>query len=135
MPPGKMERSTFLAILAVATAGVLAVYGQTLGYGFRDDDYHTARPWTGPELLQVLHGSWDPTRIEVVFYRPLTAWWYALRFEMFGLNAPAQHALSIAGMILCSCLAGLFAWRETGASRPAILAAGLYAIHPAMVYS
>lgn len=122
-------------IFFVATVATLAAYVQTLGFGFRYDDYHVLRPASGAELAQVLHGSWDPTQIESAFYRPITAWWYALRFELFGLNAVAQHAVSLAGMIACAALVGLFVWRETESCRAAVLAAGIYAVHPSLAYS
>jgi hypothetical protein len=122
-------------IFIVALITTLAVYAHTLRFGFRYDDYHVLRPATTAELLQVLHGSWDPTQIESAFYRPLTAWWYALRFALFGLNAVAQHAVSLAGMILCAVLVGLFVRRETESDRAALLATGLYAVHPTLAYS
>jgi len=121
--------------ITIAIAGTLAAYAQTLHFGFRYDDYHVLRPTTTAELGQVLHGSWDPTQIESAFYRPLTAWWYALRFQLFGLNAVAQHAISIAGMIVCAVLTGLFVWRETESGRTALFATALYAVHPSLAYS
>ena len=132
---GADVRLTFAAVAAIAAAGVIAGYGHTLGYGLRYDDYHTVRPWTLGELLQVLHGTWDPTGIEPVFYRPLSAWWYAVRFQLFGLDAVLPHAISLLGMILCAFLLGVFVWREQVGPRAALFAAGIYAIHPALVYA
>ncbi|HKW03646.1 MAG TPA: glycosyltransferase family 39 protein [Vicinamibacterales bacterium] len=130
-----MRKTTPGVIIIVALLTTLAAYAHTLRFGFRYDDYHVLRPATTAELLQVLHGSWDPTQIESAFYRPLTAWWYALRFELFGLNAVAQHAVSLAGMILCAGLVGLFVRRETESDRAALFATGLYAVHPTLAYS
>lgn len=123
------------ALLAAALAAVLAAYGETLTFGFHYDDYHFARPWTAVELRQVFRGSWDPTGIESVFYRPLSAVWFAWRFEIFGLNAAAQHALTLAGMVCCSWMLGLFVWRETGRRWTGVSAAVLYAIHPSLPYA
>jgi len=125
----------FLGIILMAIAATLAAYAHTLGFGFRYDDYHVLRPASSAELVQVLHGSWDPTHIESAFYRPITAWWYALRFELFGLNAVAQHMVSLVGMIACAVLVGLFVWRETESRRAAMLAAGIYGVHPSLAYS
>ncbi len=130
-----MTRRLPVLLALLAAAVVFAAYVKTLGFGFRYDDYHFARPWTTGELLQVLHGSWDPTRIEPEFFRPVAAWWYALRFALFGLNGQAQHAVSLAGMALAATLCGLFVWREVGSARAAAFATALYAIHPALVYS
>jgi 4-amino-4-deoxy-L-arabinose transferase-like glycosyltransferase len=91
------------------------------------------RPWSTAELLQVLHGSWDPSGIESSFYRPLTVYLYALRFGVFGLNGVAQHAISLIGMAICAVLAGVFVERETESRRAGLIAAGLYAIHPGFV--
>ena len=124
-----------IAIVVIAVTATFAAYAPTLHFGFRYDDYHVLRPATTAELVQVLHGSWDPTQIESAFYRPVTAWWYALRFELFGLNAVAQHALSLAGMIACAVLVGLFVWRETESRRAALFATALYAVHPSLAYS
>jgi len=118
-----------------AAALVLLVYWRTLWFEFYWDDYHMVRPWTTAEVRHVLTRSWDPTRIEAVFYRPLASLWYAARFQLFGLNGAPQHAVSIAGMIVAAYLAGWFVLRETGRTRPAIIAAAIYALHPAFVYS
>ena len=63
------------------------VHRETLHYGFDYDDYHFLRPYTPAEVLATFHGPWDLTGIEVKFYRPLTIVLYAVRFELFGLNA------------------------------------------------
>src|SRR5262249_52087629 len=60
---------------------------------------------------------------------------FALRFELFGLNGVAHHVVSLAGMIVCAWLAGLFAWRELASARAGVVATILYAIHPAFAYS
>jgi hypothetical protein len=122
-------------LLGVALASVLAVYGDTVAYGFHYDDYHFARPWNAVELGRVFHGSWDPTGIESAFYRPLSALFFAARFEIFGLNATAQHALSLAAMALCAWMLGMFVWRETGTRWTGVAATALYAIHPSMAYA
>ena len=131
----ELRKKTPGVIFAIAFAGVAAAYWKTLAFGFQYDDYHFVRPWTWAEWLQTLHGSWDPTKIESDFYRPITAAWFALRFELIGLNGVAAHAISLAAMIACACLAGLFVRRETQSDRAALFGAGLYAIHPAFAYS
>ncbi len=130
-----MRKITPGIIFSVAILATLAAYTRTLDFGFRYDDYHVLRPASSAELVQVLHGSWDLTQIESAFYRPITAWWYALRFELFGLNAVAQHMVSLVGMIACAALVGLFVWRETESRRAAVLAAGIYGVHPSLAYS
>lgn len=119
----------------MAALAVTCAYGLTTGFGFRYDDYGVLRPWTSAEAIGVLYKSWDPTGIEPQFYRPLSALWYALRFPLFGLNAKALHLVSLAGMVLCSVMAGLFVWTETRRPYAAAMATFLYAVHPVFVYS
>ena len=47
----------------------------------------------------------------VKFYRPLTIVLHAIRFELFGLNAVAHHAMSLA---LFALAAGLVGWLVYG---------------------
>jgi hypothetical protein len=127
---------TFWATLAaIAVGGVGVAYGATLFGELAYDDYFLTRPWRWIELERVWHGTWDPTRISVRFYRPITAWMYAGRFELFGLHGVPQHALSLLGMATCAVLAGLFVWRETENRRAATLTTLIYAIHPSMAYA
>src|SRR5258705_40848 len=118
-----------------AASGVTWAYASTAGFGFRYDDYGVVRPWTATEVRRVLDHSWDPTGIEPNFYRPLAAWWYALRFSVFGLNATAQHLVSLTGLTVCALWAGLFVWRETNRAYATAIATLLYVIYPAFVYS
>jgi hypothetical protein len=124
-----------IVLLAVSLASVLAVYGDTTGFGFHYDDYHFARPWTAAEVGSTFAGSWDPSRIESPFYRPLTASWYALRFEIFGLNAFAQRVVTLIGLTAAVWMLGLFVWRESRQRWTAVAATALYGIHPAMPYA
>jgi hypothetical protein len=134
-PAASVPRRLSLLLALIAAAGALTVYAQTIGYGFRWDDYHMVHPWTMKELLRVLHSQWDPTKVEVPFYRPVTDWFYALRFELFGWNGAAQHALSVLGIAVCAWMTGRFVLRETGRPITAAFAAAIYALHPAFIYS
>ena len=96
---GRTNRAGTVRIIlpVLAAAAVAAAYWKTLTFGFQYDDYHFVRPWTWGEWAQTLHGSWDPTKIESDFYRPLTAAWFALRSEPVSrrTNTPASHAHAI----------------------------------------
>lgn len=127
---------TFTAAAAlVAALGVLVVYGGHIFVGFYYDDYHFVRPWSTLELRRVWFGSWDPLGIEAVFYRPLTAWWLASRFWLFGVNAAAMHLVSVAGHAVCATLVAWFVRRERVSTTVALLGAWLYAIHPVFPYA
>ena len=121
-------------VVLPAIAGVALVYGSRVDTGLFYDDFFLVRPWTAAELRRVFYGSWDPTGVSVLFFRPLTSWLYAARFEVLGVNTAAMHFVSLVGHGLCAVLAAWFLRRE-GASRVlASFAAWLYAIHPILPF-
>jgi hypothetical protein len=119
----------------VAAAGALLVYGGQIDTGLYYDDYHFLRPVHELELRRVWFGSWDPTGIESPFFRPITAWLFALRFWLFGLNTQALHALSLTGHVLCAAGVGWFLRREGAPGGVGLFGAWLYAIHPLFPYA
>jgi hypothetical protein len=124
-----------LPVVAVAACGTAFVYGATLGYGLYYDDYHFVRPWTRAELLRTWTGTWDPQGVESLFYRPLTAAWFALRFVLFGANTWALHLVTLTGHAACAVLLGWFVRREGAPRWVSLLGVALYAVHPALPYS
>jgi hypothetical protein len=115
-----------------AIAASCALHFHTTGFGFDYDDYHLLRPYSGAEVLRAFAGSWDPTGVEVAFYRPLTTAFYAARFWVLGFDAFAYHLL---GLVLFGLAAGLFglAIAALTDSTPAgLLGVLMYVVHPAM---
>ena len=86
-------------------------------------------------MLRAFHGPWDAAGIERPYYRPLTIAFYAARFEIFGINATAQHALSLVLFGAVATLAGWFVVRLSGSAAMAVLTVLFYIVHPAMPYS
>jgi len=127
--------SLVLALATAAGIGIALAYGWMGDVGFHYDDFHLVRPWSAIEWRRAWLGSWDPTGIEPVFYRPLTAAWYAVRFHWFALNATAMHALSLVGHAACAMLLGWLLRREGATVRLAAFGAWTYAVHPAMPYA
>ncbi|HJR61482.1 MAG TPA: hypothetical protein VJ813_18890 [Vicinamibacterales bacterium] len=125
---------TAVAVI-VAAAGALLVYGGQIDTGLYYDDYHFLRPVHELELRRVWFGSWDPTGIESPFFRPITAWLFALRFWAFGLNTLALHAVSIAGHVLCAACVGWLLRREGAPTGVSLMGAWLYAVHPLFPYA
>jgi hypothetical protein len=124
-----------LTYALLAAAGVFLMYAPTLHYGFDYDDYHFVRPYSPGEVRAAFAGPWDPSGIEVPFFRPLTVALYAARFHFFGLNAEAHHAVSLFLFAAVVLLFGM--WVRAMLSS---VAAGLFGIlvlivHPAMPYS
>ena len=130
---GRLLRLAAIAATAITAAFVL--YGATLHYGFHYDDYYFIKPYSRAEVLATFSDSWDHSGIMVPFYRPLTIAFYALRFDLFGLNAVAHHAVSLTLFALCATLAGALAARMTGMTLAGVIAALTFAVHPAMPYA
>lgn len=121
--------------MVIAALGTFLLYAHTLEYGFDYDDYAFTRPFPSAEVRAAFAGPWDPTGIQVPFYRPLTITFYAARFELFGLNSRAHHALSLAMFALAAALCGAFAWGAARRALAAVLATLFFVVHPAMPYS
>jgi hypothetical protein len=124
-----------LAVFLVALLGSAAIYRATIDYGFTYDDYHQFRPYTSHEVVAAFHGSWDPTGIEVAFYRPLTVAFYAARFAVLGPDARASHCLSLLLFGIAAALLGLFLLRLFDRLLPAIIGTTVFLAHPAMPYA
>jgi hypothetical protein len=129
------SRAAIAAVLAAAAIGIALAYGGRVDIGFFYDDYHLVRPWSPAQWRRAWLGTWDPTGIEPVFYRPLTASLYAVRFSLFALNATALHVVSVLGHGLCAVLVGWFLRREGAAVWLAAFGAWLYAVHPSLPYA
>jgi hypothetical protein len=134
--PGTKSRLPSIILYAVLAAViVIPMHAMTLQYGFDWDDYHFVRPLSAAEIRSTFTGPWDPSGIEVRFYRPLTAVFYAVRFHFFGLNAEAYHALSLVMFWLAAALFGLLARALLGSNAGGALAIATFAVHPAMPYA
>jgi hypothetical protein len=124
-----------LAVIALAGLATWIVHGETLHYGLDYDDYHFLRPYSRAEVLATFQGPWDLSGVMVKFYRPLTIVFYAARFELFGLNAPAHHATSLALFSLVAILTGWLAHGFTGRATASVVAVLAVVCHPPMPYS
>ena len=122
-------------LLAVTLAAVLFTYARTLGFDLIWDDYVALRPRSAAELWGVWHGSWDPRHIWPVFYRPLSVWYYAGAFELFGYSARWLHLLSLVEVTIASWLLGWFVYRESHSRGVAFLAGVTLSVHPGLAHS
>jgi hypothetical protein len=129
----RLSVAALLIVLAALATG--SVHRETLGYGFDYDDYYFLHPSTLDDVLATFHGPWDRTGVMVTFYRPLTVAFSALRFELFGLNSVAHHALSLTMFAVAGILAATLVYAVTGRVLAAILATLFFVCHPAMPYS
>jgi hypothetical protein len=122
-------------LVALAGGATWLVHRETLSYGFDYDDYYFMRPHTPADVLATFSGPWDPGGVMVKFYRPLTIVLHAIRFELFGLNAVAHHAMSLAAFALAAGLVAWLVYAWTARAAAASIAALLVVSHPAMPYS
>ncbi len=128
-------RLRLVALPLLAACLAVAIYHHSIGYGLNYDDYHFVRPYPLAEIAAAFTGTWDPTHIEVPFYRPLTVAFFAARFVLLGFHPAGYHVASIALFALVAMLAGVFVRVTTGRESHAVLATALVCVHPAMVQS
>ncbi len=117
-------------LLAVALAAVAVLYGRAWQFDLHCDELVFVRPWSWAELTGVLHGTWDPQHVVSVFFRPLTAWFFAGTFEAFGVDATAHMLLSLALLAAVVFALGVFVAREGGSTALGALTAVTFALHP-----
>lgn len=126
----------FVAVLVLFSAGLtLLLFHHTIAYGHDYDDYYFIRPWTLAQIADTFRGSWDESGIFVPFYRPLTIVWYALRFELFGIDSAALHRVSLALFAFVAVLVGLFILRACSSRLVAAFGVLAFITHPAMPHA
>ena len=124
-----------LSLLALACAGICALYWPTLNYGFDYDDYHFVHPYSRADVAAAFTGTWDPAGIERAYYRPLTIALFAVRFELLGVDSVSHHALSLGLFAASAFLTGWFVYRLTGRALGGLFSIVFFGVHPAMPYS
>lgn len=128
----------FLALAAVAVVFVL--YLPALNFQFILDDHHFVNDpriqtsghfwkyFTGYVWSQVANGPSS-------FYRPMFAVWLRLNAIFTGMSSWGWHLLSIAKHATAAVLLGLLVWKLLRNRTAALLAAALFALHPAQTES
>ena len=126
-----------LLVLIGLAALTLAVYWQTVGFGFinLDDNLYV---YQNPYVLSGL--NWQTvvyafSDFQISNYHPLTLISHALDVSISGANAGAHHATNIIFHLLDTILAFFVFRRYTGAFWKSAIVAALFAVHPAHVES
>jgi protein O-mannosyl-transferase len=128
-------RTFFLLTLCLATV-VFAVYSPTLKFQFVLDDHR----FTGDPRIQFPDHVWDYFANYVwaqftggppSFYRPLFLVWLRTNFILSAMSPAGWHALSIAKHLAVAVLLGFLVLRLLRDRIAALVAATLFAVHPA----
>jgi tetratricopeptide (TPR) repeat protein len=128
-------------ILAIALAAtVFAVYSPALNYQFILDDHRflgDPRVQSSGHILEYFTSyAWSQFRGgPLSFYRPVFVLWLRWNFILNGMSSSGWHFFSIAKHVGVAVLLGLFVWELLRNRLAALLAATLFALHPAQAES
>lgn len=132
-------RLCFIAALCLAAA-VFAIYSPTLRFQFILDDHR----FTSDPRIQSSGHVWDYFANYVwaqftggppSFYRPIFILWLRINFILSELSPWGWHLLSITKHVAVAALLGLLVWKLLRDPVAALLAATLFALHPAQTES
>jgi len=110
---------------------VAILYLPSLGYGFVNEDFSFARPWSWRELLATFHGSWYPEGQGIgQYFRPLVSVTFAFDHWLWGYRPAGFHLTNL----IIHCVNGLLAFgllKRLGLSPCGSLSAALaWIAHP-----
>ena len=138
--PELLSLRSFLVVALCLAAAVFAVYSPSLNFQFVLDDHR----FTGDPRIQSPDHVWDYfanfvwaqfTGGPPSFYRPLFLVWLRINFILSAMSPWGWHALSIAKHLAVAALLGLLVLRLLRDRFAALLAAALFALHPAQTES
>ena len=138
--PDLISLRTFFAVALCLAAVVFAVYSPSLKFQFVLDDHR----FTGDPRIQFPDHVWDYFANYVwaqftggppSFYRPLFLVWLRINFILSAMSPWGWHALSIAKHLAVAVLLGLLVLRLLRDRVAALIAASLFALHPAQTES
>lgn len=130
----------WLIVAFLLAVGVAVLYSPSLQFQFILDDHH----FTADPRIQESGHIWDYFANVVwaqftggppSFYRPVFLLWMRLNFLLSGDSPWGWHLLSIAKHILVAALLGILVWRLLRDRTAALVAATLFALHPAQTES
>jgi protein O-mannosyl-transferase len=132
-------RLCLLATLALV-AVVFALYSPALNFQFILDDHR----FTQDHRIQFSGYLWDyfanfvwaqSTGMPPSFYRPAFLLWMRINFLLCGLSPWGWHLLSITKHVVVAALLGFLVWTLLRDRMAALIAAALFALHPAQTES
>jgi hypothetical protein len=138
--PELLTPLTFFVVALCLGAVVLAVYSPALRFQFVLDDHR----FTGDPRIQSPDHVWDYFANYVwaqytggppSFYRPLFILWLRINFILSAVSPWGWHLLSITKHLVVAVLLGLLVLRLLRDRIAALIAATLFALHPAQTES
>lgn len=138
--PELLSLRSFLLVALCLAVVVFAVYSPSLNFQFILDDHR----FTGDPRIQSPDHVWDYfanfvwaqfTGGPPSFYRPLFLLWLRINFILSAMSPWGWHALSIVKHLAVAVLLGLLLLRLLRDRIAALIAAGLFALHPAQTES
>ncbi len=138
--PELLTPLTFFVVALCLGAVVFAVYSPALKFQFVLDDHR----FTGDPRIQFPDHVWDYFANYVwaqytggppSFYRPLFILWLRINFILSAMSPWGWHVLSIAKHLAVAALLGLLVLRVLRDRVAALIAASLFALHPAQTES
>ncbi len=142
-PAGEKELLSPLTVYLIALAlavGVFAIYSPSLNFPFILDDHR----FVGDPRVQSPGHVWEYFTNYVwsqykggpmSFYRPLFVLWTRMNFVLSEMSAWGWHLFSIVKHLLVAVLLGLLSWKLLRDRVAALIAATLFATHPAQTES
>jgi tetratricopeptide (TPR) repeat protein len=139
-PAGQTSEADWRWAAAVSVglvAMVLAVFGQTVTYGFVnfDDDLYVYKNPLVSQGLSLAGTGWAFTQVECHFWHPLTMLSLMLDDTLYGLNAGGYHLTNLLLHAASAVVLFLALRRVTGAHWRSAFVAAVFAVHPLHVES
>jgi protein O-mannosyl-transferase len=137
---GDISSRVALVLALVLAAIVFAAYSRSLGFQFVLDDHRfTSDPriQNSDHVLDYFSSFvWAQfTGGPPSFYRPVFLLWMRLNYLLSDLSPWGWHFLSIAKHVCVAVLLGILVWRLLRDRLAALVAAALFALHPAQTES
>jgi protein O-mannosyl-transferase len=135
-PKIRPARIIYWAITVTLAATVVAIYTPSLDFQFILDDHHFVND---PRVQSAGH-IWEYFVSYVwaqvsggppSFYRPMFILWLRLNAMLSGMSPWGWHLLSISKHLVAAILLGILTWKLLRDRIAALLAAALFALHPA----
>jgi tetratricopeptide (TPR) repeat protein len=135
--PELRRRNASLIVIALLFAACLAIYGQTVGFGFinLDDNLYVYQNSYVASGLNLASLKWAFTTFHSANWHPLTWISHMLDVSLFGMKPGVQHFINVLFHAANSVLVFVVFVRLTGDTWKSAIVAFLFAVHPAHVES